>query len=117
MDRKKSTLIATIYVLVVGGLVSLGFGPLSFIKILGLGLLDFFDFISNSVLMPVVALITCLFVGYVIKPKSVIDEIEMNSVRFRRKKLFVIVIKYFAPICIVLILVSSILSGLGFINI
>ena len=54
-SRKKSTLIITLYVLILGSIVSLGFGPLSFIKIIGLGLLDFFDFLSNSVLMPIVA--------------------------------------------------------------
>lgn len=116
-SRKNSCLVVIALCLLLGIPSALGSNAWASIKILGFQFLDFFDFISNSVLMPVVALITCLFVGYVIKPKSVIDEIEMNSVRFRRKKLFVIVIKYFAPICIVLILVSSILSGLGFINI
>ncbi len=116
-SRKTSCFVVIALCLLLGIPSALGSNAWASIKILGFQFLDFFDFISNSVLMPVVALITCLFVGYVIKPKSVIDEIEMNSVRFRRKKLFVIVIKYFAPICIVLILVSSILSGLGFINI
>lgn len=116
-SRKNSCFVVIALCLLLGIPSALGSNAWASIKILGFQFLDFFDFISNSVLMPVVALITCLFVGYVIKPKSVIDEIEMNSVRFRRKKLFVIVIKYFAPICIVLILVSSILSGLGFINI
>lgn len=51
-DRKKSTIVAGTYVIIMGSTISLGFGPLSFIKIIGLGLLDFFDFISNSVLMP-----------------------------------------------------------------
>lgn len=59
-SRKKSTLIITLYVLILGSIVSLGFGPLSFIKIIGLGLLDFFDFLSNSVLMPIVAILTCV---------------------------------------------------------
>lgn len=117
VSRKISCLIVIVLCLLLGIPSALGSNAWASVKILGFQFLDFFDFISNSVLMPVVALITCLFVGYVIKPKSVIDEIEMNSVRFRRKKLFVIVIKYFAPICIVLILVSSILSSLGFINI
>ncbi|MBQ8004329.1 MAG: sodium-dependent transporter, partial [Oscillospiraceae bacterium] len=87
-------------------------GPLGNITILGLQFLDFFDFISNSVLMPIVALLTCIFVGYVIKPKTIIEEVELNSA-FKKKKLFEVIIKYVAPICIVLILVSSVLDAFG----
>ena len=85
-------------------------------KIIGLQLLDFFDFISNSVIMPIVALFTCILVGYVIKPKAIIDEVELSG-KFKAKNLFVVVIKYIAPIFIVLILASSVLSGLGYITI
>ena len=81
-------------------------------KIIGMQFLDFFDFISNSVLMPIVALITCIFVGYVIKPKTVIDEVELSG-KFKRKKLFEIMIKYIAPVFIVLILITSILPAFG----
>ena len=78
--------------------------------------LDFFDFISNSVLMPIVAFLTCVFVGFVVKPKTVIDEVKLNS-SFGREKLFVIMIKYVSPICLIVILVSSILNALGIITI
>jgi len=64
----------------------------------------------------VVAILTCIFVGYVIKPKTVIDEIAQDG-KFKSEKLFVVVIKYVAPICIVLILVSSILDVLGIMKI
>ena len=62
--------------------------------------------------MPIVALFTCILVGYVIKPKAIIDEVE-SSAKFNSKKLFVFVIKYAAPICIVLILISSVLDAFG----
>ena len=62
--------------------------------------------------MPIVAFLTCIFVGYVIKPKTLIDEIKLSS-DFKREKLFVVMIKYVAPICIVLILISSVLDVLG----
>ena len=90
----------------------LGFGAWSGVSIKGLSILDMFDFASNSILMPIVALLTCFFIGYVIKPQTLIDEIEIGG-KFRRKKLFVFMIKYVAPICIVLILVSSVLDVLG----
>lgn len=79
-------------------------------KILGFAFLDFFDFISNSVLMPIVALLTCIFVGYIIKPKALIEEAEISG-KFSGKRLFTIVIKYVAPICIILILGFSVLEA------
>lgn len=95
---------------------SLGNGVWSHIQILGMDFLTFFDFISNSVIMPVVALLTCIFIGYVVKTQLVVDEVKSSS-KFSREKLFVVVIKYIAPIFIVAILVSSVLSGLGIITI
>lgn len=91
---------------------SLGFGIWSGFAPLGMDILSFFDFISNSVLMPIVAFFTCVFVGYLIKPKTLIDEIELSG-KFKRKKLFTLMVKYIAPLCIVLILISSVLSALG----
>lgn len=95
---------------------SLGNGVWSHIQILGMDFLTFFDFISNSVIMPIVALLTCIFIGYVVKTQLVVDEVKSSS-KFSREKLFVVVIKYIAPIFIVAILVSSVLSGLGIITI
>ena len=74
--------------------------------------LDMSDFLSNSILMPIVALFTCIFVGYVLKPKAIIEEIELTG-PFKAKTLFTVVIKYIAPVCIVLILISSVLDALG----
>ena len=91
---------------------SLGYGVWGGIKLIGMPFLDFFDFISNSVLMPIVAFLTCIFVGYVIKPKTIIDEVELTG-SFKRKGLFTTVIKYIAPVFIILILVSSVLDAFG----
>ena len=92
---------------------SLGYSVWSGVTLIGMQFLDFFDFISNSVLMPIVALCTCIFVGYVIKPKTVLDEARYGGAKFGAEKLFTVVIKYFAPICIVLILVTSVLTAMG----
>ena len=116
LGRKTACLIVFIFSLLLGALSSLGYGPLAEVTVIGMQFLDFFDFISNSVLMPIVAFFTCVFVGYVIKPQAVIDEVELNG-EFKRKKLFAAIIKYVAPICIVLILASSILSAFGYLNI
>ena len=114
--RKKTCVIVFIGSVVLGLPSCLGFGVLSGFSIGGLTFLDMFDFISNSVLMPIVALLTCIFVGYVIKPKALTDEIEVTG-KFKGKKLFNVVIKYIAPIFIVLILISSVLDALGIVKI
>lgn len=95
---------------------TLGFGLWENIKIFGLNFLDFFDFISNSVIMPIVALLTCIFVGYVIKPKTLSEEIALTE-KFKSEKIFTVIIKYIAPVCILAILISSVLNGLGVIKI
>ncbi len=111
-SRKKTCLIVLAGVVLLGLPSSLGFGAFSGVTIFGLPFLDFFDFISNSVLMPIVAFLTCIFIGYIIKPESLIAEVE-GSAPFKHKKLFYAVTRYIAPVCIVLILISSVLDVLG----
>ncbi|MCH3917356.1 MAG: sodium-dependent transporter [Spirochaetia bacterium] len=111
-SRRKSCLIATAYTLVLGIITSLGFGPLSFLKIFHLSLFDFFDFITNSVMMPIAALGTCYFIARVIKTKTIADEVKISS-PFKGEKLFSASISFIAPVCIVLILVSAILERIG----
>ena len=112
VGRKLSCVLVLILSAILGLMSSFGNGIWANVKILGLQFLDLFDFLSNSVLMPIVAFFTCIFVGYVIKPQSIIDEVELSG-PFKRKKIFVAVIKYIAPVCIVLILISSILDVFG----
>ena len=115
-SRKKSTLIITLYVLILGSIVSLGFGPLSFIKIIGLGLLDFFHFLINTVLMPIVAILTCVCIGHFIGSKTVEDEVEING-PFKVKKFYRIMLKWIAPICLVLILIFAVSEAMGWIKV
>lgn len=89
---------------------SLGNGLWAHIRPFGLSLLDFFDLVGNNILMPIVALATCLFVGYVVGPRVLIDEARLHKwdvVLFRW------IIRYIAPVFIVLILVSSLLDALS----
>ena len=116
LGRKKTCIIVLIGSVILGLPSSLGFGVLGNFTIAGLTFLDMFDFISNSVLMPITAFLTCIFVGYVIKPQTLIDEIELTG-KFKGKGIFNVVIKYIAPICIVLILISSVLDVLGIVKI
>ena len=116
VGRKTACLIVLGISLILGIPSSLGNGVWSGVKIIGMDFLSFFDFITNNVMMPVVAFVTCILVGYVIKPQSVIEEVELNG-KFKAKKMFSVMIKYVAPICIVAILVFSVCEGLGFIKV
>ena len=116
LNRKMASLIVFIGSVVIGIPVSLGNGILSSVKVAGFAILDMFDFASNSVIMPIVAFLTCIFVGYIVKPKFIVEEIELNG-KFKGKALFTVVIKYIAPVCILLILGFSVLEGLGIIKV
>lgn len=115
-NRKLTCLLVLLGAFLIALPSTLGYGALSFIQPLGMSILDFFDFISNSVLMPIVALMTCLFVSLVVKTQVISDEVKLSS-PFKREKLFVVVIRYVAPVIIVLILVSSVMNALGWITI
>ena len=70
-------------------------------------ILDVLDYASNYVLMPIVALVTCVLVGWIAKPKTVIDEVRANGEKFGREGLYKVMVKYVAPICLILIFVSA----------
>lgn len=116
LDRKLTCLIVFTLSVLLGLPSVLGYGAWGEVKLLGMQFLDFFDFITNNVLMPVVALLTCVFVGYILRPREIIEEVELSG-SFRLKKLFVVVIKYIAPVCLVIILASSLLDAFGVISI
>ncbi|MBO5009983.1 MAG: sodium-dependent transporter [Clostridia bacterium] len=116
LGRRTSCLVVLGISVLLGVPSSLGYSAWSDFTILGMQVLDFFDFISNSIMMPVVALITAIFVSFVIKPKAIIDEVELSG-KFKWKKLFSVVIRYVAPVCILAILVSSVLDVFGIVKI
>lgn len=91
---------------------SLGYGVWSAFQPLGLSILDFVDFITNNIMMPVVALMMCIFVGYVLKPKAIIDEVKISS-KFKEAPLYNVIIRFVAPVFLAAILVSSILDVFG----
>ena len=70
-------------------------------------ILDLLDYISNNCLMPLVALLTCILIGWVVKPKVVIDEVRRNGEKFYRRFLYVVMIKFVAPILLVVLLLQS----------
>mgnify|MGYP002608568423 CR=1 FL=1 len=110
LKRIPATLIIIAVCLVVGMLSCLGYGPWESVTIIGMQFLDFFDFISNSVLMPIVAVLTCVLIGHVVGTKVVADEVKSGAGSFRREKLHRVMIRWIAPVLLVAILASELAS-------
>ena len=87
------------------------------LKPLGMAFLDFFDFISNSVLMPLVAILTCILVGHITGTKLVADEVKLEGGTFRRERLHRVMIRWIAPAMLVGILAGELLKYFGVITI
>lgn len=98
--------------IVIGLAAAWGFGWWSGFTIFGMNISDFLDFFTNSILMPISALFTCIFLGFIVGTSVVADEVKLSS-RFRSEKMFVVITKWIAPVCIVTILITSILSAAG----
>ncbi len=88
---------------------SLGNGVWSNILILGKDFLSFFDFLSNNIMMPIVAFLTCIFVGFIIKTKTIEDEVELSG-KFKAKKMYRIMIRYICPVFLLIIFISSVVG-------
>ena len=115
-SRKKSTVFMGMVMLLLGTLSCLGYGPLANFKILGMQFLDFFDFITNSVMMPIAAIATCLLVSKVVGVDKIEEEITKDGQAFRRKKIFCFMIKYLCPLFAAIILISSVANAFGIIT-
>lgn len=110
-SRHKSSLIVVVFTLIAAVIVCLGYNKLYFELKLPNGtvaqILDVFDYISNNIMMPLVALLTCLLIGWVVKPKTVIDEVTQGKFKFSRKVLYIVMIKVIAPAMLLLLLLQS----------
>ena len=115
ISRKKAALAMIIEMLVLGIPISLGYGVLGWIQPLGMTLLDFFDFVTNSCMMPISALCTVLLIIFVTKLKTISNEIKISSA-FKREKVYNIVMKYICIPTLLIILLSYILSTFGIIT-
>ena len=109
--REKATLSVMAVTLVVGILVCLGYNTLYFEVSLPNGtvaqILDILDYISNYIMMPVVSIATCVFVGWVVKPKTVIEEVTLNGNKFHREKVFLVMVKFVTPLLLSLLLLQA----------
>ena len=116
-SRQKSTLITGVIVILLGTPSAMGYGRWANVKIIGMQFLDFFDFITNSLMMPVAAIATCYLVTKIITLEAISREVEKDGMPFKRKVIFNFMISYVCPIFLTIILISSIAGVFGFISI
>ena len=113
-SRKKSVFVTTALAAVMGTVVCLGYNVLYFEAVLpntpagkNAQILDVLDYISNYVLMPVVSIATCIYIGWVLKPQTVIEEVKRNGEPFGREKLYVVMVKFVTPMMLLLLLLQA----------
>ncbi|MBE6588692.1 MAG: sodium-dependent transporter [Ruminococcaceae bacterium] len=113
LKRITATLVCYAISLLIGAVVCLGYNVFYLDIPLPNGsvgqILDLLDYVTNNLMLPIVALLTCIMIGWVCKPKSVLDEISIGTdgKKFRREKLFVVMIKFVAPVLLVVILLQA----------
>ena len=115
-NRQKATGCIGVIMVALGSLSALGYGPLAGVTVFGMQFLDFFDFLTNSVMMPIAAIATCLLVSRVIGVEKIEAEVTADEKPFRRKKIFNFMIRYLCPVFAAIILVSSVANALGWIS-
>ena len=115
-SRKKATVFMAVIMLLLGTLSCLGYGPLAGVTVIGMQFLDFFDFLTNSVMMPIAAIATCLLVSRVIGVAKIEQEVTDGGHPFRRKVIFQFMIQYLCPIFAAIILISSVANAFGWIS-
>lgn len=108
LERRAAVFFSGSLIAFVATFSALGYGPWETVRIFGFQFLDFFDFISNSVLMPITAAATCIFVGWILKPEAIIGEVEQQNNAFASKRFYSVMVRWFAPLLVLAILVSEV---------
>ncbi|MDO4478315.1 MAG: sodium-dependent transporter [Lachnospiraceae bacterium] len=111
VSRPKAVIIESVIGLVVGAIVCFGYNLLYFEFTLPTGavaqVLDILDYLSNSILMPIVAISTCILIGWILGPKTVIDEVTRNGEKMNRKGLYIVMVKYLAPVLLTVLFLTA----------
>ena len=115
ISRNKAIVIMAFVMLAFGTTSCLGYGVWDFISIFGMTFLDFYDFLTNSIMMPIAALATCILIIKVVGFQKIIDEVKISS-PFKREKMYVFFMKYLTSFFLIIILLSSVASVLGIIS-
>ncbi|MBR5404927.1 MAG: sodium-dependent transporter [Oscillospiraceae bacterium] len=112
MKRIPACLVTLLICVLLGMLSVLGYGAWSEVRIIGKQFLDFFDFISNNIMMPVVALLTCVLIGWIAKPRYVEEEVLVSQKSFRARGLLSVMLRFVCPVCMVIILLTPFVTDI-----
>ena len=115
-SRQKATGCIGVIMVALGSLSALGYGPLAGVTVFGMQFLDFFDFLTNSVMMPIAAIASCILVSRVIGVDRIAQEVTLNGSVFRRRTVFNSMIRSLCPFFAAIILISSIANAFGWIS-
>ncbi|MDE7097581.1 MAG: sodium-dependent transporter, partial [Ruminococcus sp.] len=111
LSRHKSSLIVIVYTLITAVIVCFGYNILYFEVTLPNGttaqILDIFDYISNYCMMPIVAFLTSVLIGWIVKPDVIIEEVTQGKYKFSRKKLYIVMIKYIVPLMLLILFLQA----------
>ena len=111
VGRKKVVLVLTVIYLAASAVIALGYSAFYVEAALPNGtvgqLLDIMDYISNSVMMPLISLLSTILIGWIMKPQYVIGEMERNGEHFRRKVMYSVMIRYIAPVLMFILFLQS----------
>lgn len=112
LSRAKSCCIVIVFTLIMGMLSVMGYSIWADVKVFGMQILDFFDFITNNLMMPVLAFLTCILVGYTVKTRYIEEEVMFGEKRFRSKLLYSVMIKFICPVCMIMILITPFVTDI-----
>ncbi len=109
--RKKTVIVLSAIYLAASAVITLGYSIFYVEVKLPNGstgqLLDIMDYISNSVMMPFIALLSTILIGWIVTPDYVIDEMQRNGETFHRKKLYRVIIRFVAPVMMFVLFLQS----------
>lgn len=110
-DRKKTTGVLSVIYLAATAVIALGYSIFYVEVALPNGstgqLLDIMDYISNSFLMPFIALLSSILIGWIMKPSWIASEMELGGNVFHRKKLYTVMIQYLMPVIMTILFLQS----------
>ena len=112
LSRLISCIAVTIFTIAVGMLSILGYSIWADFKLFNMQILDLFDFLTNNIMMPVLAFLTCIMIGYIVKPLYIEEEVESGGEKFVSKKLYRFMIKLICPICMIIILITPFVTDI-----
>ena len=110
-ERKKTTRVLSVIYLIATAVIALGYSVFYVEVALPNGstgqLLDIMDYISNSFMMPFISLLSAILIGWIMKPSWIAEEMELNGKKFKRKKLYNVMMRYIMPVIMMILFLQS----------